>query len=136
MEHLTLPLLHMSLAFPWPRGRACITVVYGAFQIQQLPPTFKLRMCNLCFPMKILFHGIWNCQGRILVLFIVPRPIQGHVGQNNTQRMRGYSILPILKLIALIPHNNLPRRAKTYRPLLRLDQDSSPCKPHPYPRLE
>jgi hypothetical protein len=47
MEHSTLH--QMSLAFPSLRGRACITSVDGAFQIQQLPPTFRLRTHNLCF---------------------------------------------------------------------------------------
>jgi hypothetical protein len=74
--------------------------------------------------MKLLFAlaGIQDSQKQNLILFTIPCPIQMHIGRINTHWERGYSILPIPDLIALISHNNLPKQTITYRPLLRLDQ--------------
>jgi len=46
-----------------------------------------------------------------------PTPNPRALKRINTQRLRGVSILPNPNLAALIPHNNLPIRTKTYRPL-------------------
>jgi hypothetical protein len=107
-------------------GCTCIIVVDGAYQIQNLPPAFGLRTHNLNFPKKVLFKGIQNRQGRILILNTVHLPIQCHAGRKNIQRVRGISSLPIPNLITLLLHNYLPRRIKTYWPLLRLGQTIHP----------
>jgi hypothetical protein len=54
------PLPHVSLAFPMLSGRTCITVVDGAYQIQNLPLAFGLWARNLNFPKKVIFKGIQN----------------------------------------------------------------------------
>jgi hypothetical protein len=104
-----------------PSGRTCITVV-GAYQIQNLPPAFGLQARSLNFLKKVPFKGIKNHQGRILILNTIHLPIQSHVGRKNIQRIRGISNVPIPNLITMFPHNYLPRRIKTYWPLLRLGQ--------------
>jgi hypothetical protein len=116
----TPTLQHLNLSFPSPRGYACIAVVNGAFQ--HLSPSFDLKTCTIFNPMEILFNGIQNREGRIFILNTIRHPIQGHVGRTDTQGLRGVSFLPNPNLIPLIPHNNLSRLAKTYWPLLRLDQ--------------
>jgi hypothetical protein len=68
-------LQHVSLAFPSPRGHACIVVANGDFQIQHLPPTFGLKARNLCYSLKILFNGIQNREGRIFILITIQHPI-------------------------------------------------------------
>lgn len=115
-------LQNLSLSFPTPRGHAHIAVVDGALQILQLSYPFNLKTLTLINLMKILFNGIQQREWHIFILDTIRHPIQGHVGRKNTQGVRRVSFLPNPAFSPLIPHNNLPRHAKTYRPLLRLDQ--------------
>jgi len=88
---------------------------------------FNNSLITLVFSMKLLFNGIQDCHRRILALITIQCPIQVHVGMLNTQEVRGFSILPISNLVALIPHYDLPIWVKAHQPLLRLDQTINPA---------
>jgi hypothetical protein len=72
---------HMRIAFPKSGGRARITIVDGAYQIQYFTPTFGLWTRCLNSLMEVLFNSFQNRQGRIHILLTIKLPIQGQFGR-------------------------------------------------------
>jgi hypothetical protein len=112
----------VSLAFPSPRWCACVAVVNGVFQVQQLPLAFSLFVRYHFFPNEtpLQWHpGLPRMNPRYEHH---PSPNPRAYQDVNTQRERGFSIISIPNLVTMVPHYDLTIRASAYRPLLRLYQ--------------